>query len=93
MIQEINDIIVLKISLEDLKSENFDNIIELGRVEYGEWDTLSSLVPNGEVDGIKKEFEEDLAMLQEDDYEDAEVDSACLGASLVVVDLATTGGV
>jgi|TARA_B110000438_G_scaffold302675_1_gene361128 hypothetical protein len=57
---------VLKISLEDLKNENFDEIIEVDRVKYGDWDTLSLLVPEGEVDEIKKEFEEDLKNYLED---------------------------
>ncbi len=57
---------VLKISLEDLKNENFDEIIEVDRVKYGDWDTLSLLVPEGEIDEIKKEFEEDLKNYLED---------------------------
>ena len=58
---------VLKISLEDLKNENFDEIIEVDRVKYGDWDSLSLLVPDGEVDEIKKEFEEDLENYSEED--------------------------
>ena len=66
-----DNIMVLKISIEDLKNENFDEIIEVARVKYGDWDSLSTLVPDGEVDEIKKEFEEDL----ENYSEDGEVDS------------------
>tara|TARA_B100001057_G_C22756754_1_gene914128 strand:- start:1048 stop:1269 length:222 start_codon:yes stop_codon:yes gene_type:complete len=39
-----DNIIVLKISLEDLKNENFDEITEVGRFGYADWDSLSSLV-------------------------------------------------
>lgn len=61
-----DNIMVLKISLENLKNENFDEIIEVGRVGYGDWDSLSSLVPEGEVDEIKLQFEEDLKNYSDD---------------------------
>ena len=35
------NIIVLKIEYEDLKSENFENMQELGSVEYGDWEALT----------------------------------------------------
>jgi hypothetical protein len=68
------NIIVLKISIEDLENESFDKIVELGRVEYSCWEALKSLVPEGEVDSIKKEFAEDLQEFMED--EDNGVESA-----------------
>jgi len=61
-----DNIIVLKISLEDLKNENFDEITEVGRFEYGDWDSLSSLVSKSEIDEIKLQFEEDLKNYSDD---------------------------
>ena len=52
------NIIVLKIEYEDLKSENFENMQELGSVEYGDWEALKNFVSESEVERIKNQFDE-----------------------------------
>ncbi len=69
------NIIVLKIDYEDLKSENFENMQEIGSVEYGDWESLKNFVSESEVERIKNQFDEDLNDLKED--EDSEIDD-CL---------------
>jgi len=66
------NIIVLKIDYEDLKSENFENMQEIGSVEYGDWESLKNFVSESEVERIKNQFDEDLNDLKED--EDSEID-------------------
>ena len=70
-----SNIIVLKIDYDDLKSENFENMQEIGSVEYGDWESLKSFVSESEVERIKNQFDEDLNHLKED--EDSEIDD-CL---------------
>ena len=69
------NIIVLKIEYEDLKSENFENMQEIGSVEYGDWESLKNFVSESEVERIKNQFDEDLNDLKED--ENSEIDD-CL---------------
>ena len=69
------NIIVLKIEYEDLKSEVFENMQEIGSVEYGDWESLKNFVSESEVERIKNQFDEDLNDLKED--EDSEIDD-CL---------------
>lgn len=70
------NIIILEIEYEDLKSENFENIQELGSVEYGDWDSLKNLISKSEVERIKNQFDEDLNYFMEDEDEE-EIDD-CL---------------
>ena len=69
------NIIVLKIEYEDLKSENFENMQELGSVEYGDWEALKNFVSESEVERIKNQFDDDLKDFEED--EDSDIDD-CL---------------
>tara|TARA_B100000768_G_C11200866_1_gene341726 strand:- start:612 stop:974 length:363 start_codon:yes stop_codon:yes gene_type:complete len=69
------NIIVLKIEYEDLKSENFENMQEIGSVEYGDWESLKNFVSESEVERIKNQFDEDFNDFMED--EDSEIDD-CL---------------
>lgn len=70
-----HNIIVLKIDYEDLKSENFENMQEIGSIEYGDWESLKNFVSESEVERIKNQFDKDLNDLKED--EDSEIDD-CL---------------
>jgi hypothetical protein len=70
------NIAICKISFDDLKNENFDNIEKLDYYEYGDWDNLSYYLSEKELERIKKQFDDDLQMLLEDDESD--VDS-CYG--------------
>ncbi len=70
------NIIILEIEYEDLKSENFENIQELGSVDYGDWDSLKNLISESEVERIKNQFDEDLNYFMEDEDEE-EIDD-CL---------------
>ena len=70
------NIIILEIEYGDLKSENFENIQELGSVEYGDWDSLKNLISKSEVERIKNQFDEDLNYFMED--EDEEEINDCL---------------
>ena len=62
--------------IHDGKNENFDNIEKLDYYEYGDWDNLSYYLSEKELERIKKQFDDDLEMLLEDDESD--VDS-CYG--------------
>ena len=64
------NIAICKISFDDLKNENFDNIEKLDYYEYGDWDNLSYYLSEKELERIKKQFDDDLEMLLEDDESD-----------------------
>ena len=50
---------LLKIDIEDLKNEIYDNIEHIEFVKYDDWDTLKTLVSEKEVKAIQEEFRED----------------------------------
>ena len=50
---------ILKIDIEDLKNETYDNIEHIGFVKYDDWNTLKTLVSEKEVKAIQEEFKED----------------------------------
>ena len=50
---------ILKISIDDLKSESYESIEHIGYVENEDWDTLKTLVTEKEVKAIQEEFKED----------------------------------
>ena len=50
---------ILKIEIDDLKSESYDNIEHVEFVKYDDWDTLKTLVSEKEVKAIQEEFRED----------------------------------
>ena len=68
------NIAICKISVEDLKNENFDNIEKLAYFEYGDWDNLSTYVSK-ELQRIKEQFEEDL----QERLDDEEISETCFG--------------
>jgi len=51
---------ILKIDIEDLKNETYDNIEHIGFVKYDDWNTLKTLVSEKEVKLIQKEYGEDI---------------------------------
>jgi len=59
---------ILKISIDDLKSESYENIEHIGYVENEDWDTLRTLVTEKEVKAIQEEIKEDNQRYR-DEYE------------------------
>ena len=56
-----NNIEILRIDIDDLKSESYENIEHIGYVEIEDLDTLKTLVSEKEVKAIQEEFKEDTA--------------------------------
>ena len=50
---------ILKIDIDNLKSESYESIEHIGYVENEDWDTLKTLVTEKEVKAIQEEFKED----------------------------------
>lgn len=50
---------ILKISINDLKSETYSGIEHVGYIENEDWGKLKSLVSEEEVKSIREEFKED----------------------------------
>ena len=50
---------ILKIDIDNLKSESYESIEHIGYVENEDWDTLKTLVTEKEVKAIQKECKED----------------------------------
>lgn len=50
---------ILKISINDLKTENYSGIEHVGYVKNDDWEKLKSLVSEQEVKAIQEEFKED----------------------------------
>ena len=50
---------ILKIDIDDLKSESYESIEHIGYVENEDWHTLKTLVTEKEVKAIQEEFKED----------------------------------
>ena len=50
---------ILKISINDLKSETYSGIEHVGYIESEDWEKLKSLVSEEEVKSIQEEFKED----------------------------------
>ena len=67
-----DNIIIFKITLEDLQKVNFSNMEEMSTIEYGDWDSLGNWVSESEVERIQNQFDEDLKFLSND--EDSDVD-------------------
>ena len=59
---------ILKINIDDLKSESYENIEHIGYVENEDWDTLRNLVTEKEVKAIQEEIKEDNERYR-DEYE------------------------
>ena len=65
------NIAIYKISFDDLKNENFDNIEKLDYYDYGDWDNLSYYLSEKELERIKKQFDEStfIEWLDENHYD------------------------
>ena len=71
-----DNILICKISLDNLKNEDFSEIEKLASFEYGDWDGVSSYVSEEEIERIKRQFKDDLEEFLED--EDSDVDDCSL---------------
>jgi len=61
------EIIIFDISREDLINNNSDNLKEIGRMDSGDWDTFASILSEKEAKIEKKETENYINSLKEDD--------------------------
>ena len=61
------NLIILKIKLEDLLNENFQNTEHLISINYGDWNSLKNFISESEVENIKNIFEESLEEIKESD--------------------------
>ena len=61
------NIILFNIDQNDLENENFENMEELIRVEYGDWNLLGAYIFQDEINRIKEYFDEDLNRLMDDE--------------------------
>ena len=67
------EIIIFDINREDLLNNNSDNLKEIGRMDSGDWDTFASILSEDEAKIEKKETENYINSVKEDDSsEDAE---------------------
>ena len=62
-----DNIVIFDIALEELQIGNFYNMEKMSTIEYGDWDSLKNWVSESEVERIKKQFDEDLEDLSNDD--------------------------
>ena len=76
------NIAICKISMEDLKNENFENLEKLNYYEYGDWDNLSYYVSEKELQRIKDQFQEDLQERLDDEESDVETCSGIFSCFL-----------
>ena len=61
------EIIIFDISREDLLNNNGDNLKEIGRMDSGDWDTFGSILSEDEAKIEKKETENYINSVKEDD--------------------------
>ena len=61
------EIIIFDISREDLLNSNGDNLKEIGRMDSGDWDTFASILSEDEAKIEKKETENYINSVKEDD--------------------------
>ena len=62
-----DNIVIFDIALEELQKGNFYNMEKMSTIGYGDWDSLKNWVSESEVERIKKQFDEDLENLSNDD--------------------------
>ncbi len=67
-----SNLIILKIGLEDLVNENFQNTEHIISIKYGDWNSLKNFVSESEVENIKNIFEESLEYIKILDDNDIE---------------------
>lgn len=61
------EIIIFDITREDLLNNNGDNLKEIGRMDSGDWDTFASILSEDEAKIEKKETENYINSVKEDD--------------------------
>ena len=61
------EIIIFDINREDLLNNNSDNLKEIGRIDSGDWDTFASILSEDEAKIEKKETENYINSVKEDD--------------------------
>tara|TARA_Y100000741_G_scaffold361475_1_gene345514 strand:+ start:4079 stop:4453 length:375 start_codon:yes stop_codon:yes gene_type:complete len=61
------EIIIFDITREDLLNNNGDNLKEIGRMDSGDWDTFGSILSEDEAKIEKKETENYINSVKEDD--------------------------
>jgi hypothetical protein len=61
------EIIIFDISREDLLNNNSDNLKEIGRMDSGNWNTFASILSEDEAKIEKKETENYINSVKEDD--------------------------
>ena len=66
------EIIIFDITREDLLNNNGDNLKEIGRMDSGDWDTFASILSEDEAKIEKKETENYINSVKEDNNEDVE---------------------
>ena len=66
------EIIIFDITREDLLNNNGDNLKEIGRMDSGDWDTFASILSEDEAKIEKKETENYINSVKEDDRDAAE---------------------
>tara|TARA_B100000676_G_C18083291_1_gene852942 strand:+ start:2697 stop:3071 length:375 start_codon:yes stop_codon:yes gene_type:complete len=64
------EIIIFDITREDLLNNNGDNLKEIGRMDSGDWDTFASILSEDEAKIEKKETENYINSVKEDDRDD-----------------------
>ena len=67
-----SNLIILKIGLENLVNENFQNTEHVISINDGDWNSLKNFVSESEVENIKNIFEESLKDIKEFDDNDIE---------------------
>ena len=60
------EIIIFDITREDLLNNNGDNLKEIGRIDSGDWDTFASILSEDEAKIEKKEAENYINSVKED---------------------------
>jgi len=66
---------ILKISMDDLKSESYGSIEHVEYVENEDWEKLKSLVSEKEVKAIQDEFKEDVENYKNENESDINTNS------------------
>ena len=67
-----DNIVIFEIAIEEFKNNNFHKMDKISTIAYGNWDSLRSWVSEDEVERIKKQFDDDLQYLLEDEESEVE---------------------
>tara|TARA_Y100000768_G_C23808686_1_gene600699 strand:- start:469 stop:852 length:384 start_codon:yes stop_codon:yes gene_type:complete len=67
-----DNIVIFEISIKELKNNNFHKMDKISTIAYGDWNSLRNWVSEDEVGRIKKQFNDDLQYLLEDEESEVE---------------------